>query len=203
MTSEAGFVAGKKNTVYGEAAHAEGTADHTLDYIYTKHGEIYDGNNDHIIQNWGNVGDHFSLAKGIASHVEGINSLALGDFSHAEGNCTVASGKAAHTEGHNTSAGGHYSHAGGEYSSADHNVGFVHGSHLRTGKDAQAVFGAYNSQDAIADIVVGHGSDGNPANSFCAGYGRYEGNVDDFFIKVGNTVITETQLNALLALLQQ
>lgn len=62
----------------------------------------------------------FTLAKGIYSKAEGVNTLALGESSHSEGGYTIASGKRAHAEGSNTKALGDRSHAeGGSYTSAE------------------------------------------------------------------------------------
>ena len=98
---------GYQTEAFGESSHAEGQSSSTHKKIYNS---ITDNNT--IISDW-NL-SKFSLAKGKASHVEGIDCLALGDYSHAEGQQTIASGADSHTEGFNTQAIGGYSHAEGQ-----------------------------------------------------------------------------------------
>jgi hypothetical protein len=75
-------------------------------------GTIVSLTNAELIEAWQTA--NFALAKGSASHSEGLNTLALGDFSHAEGCYTNAIGKYSHAEGYGTTAFGISSHASGE-----------------------------------------------------------------------------------------
>ena len=54
-----------------------------------------------------------SLASGIFSHVQGLNSTASGEYSHAEGWNVAAFGSFSHAEGFYSLANGEYSHAEG------------------------------------------------------------------------------------------
>ena len=91
----------------GESAHAEG------------YSEVSDFNNFNftrddksLINDWQT--NKFSLAKGKASHSEGLSTLALSTGAHAEGYRTIAEGgEGSHSEGYLSHASGKSSHAEG------------------------------------------------------------------------------------------
>lgn len=127
-------VEGSKNTAYGDSSHTEGRNNRSIgNYSHAEgtgtvafgpssHTEgcstqvatnkvSMDDNDSDIRAAWS--GSNFSLAKGDASHVEGLDNLALKEYSHAEGRCTQSIGTGTHTEGHGTTASGDWSHAEG------------------------------------------------------------------------------------------
>ena len=125
---------GQHTRAFGQASHVEGhSANLPTD-------EIIKGSNNEIIATWKNT--KFSLAKGIASHVEGKDNLALSTEGHAEGLQTIAVNVCSHSEGINTIAGignrpvispnasaGHYSHAEGNGTQASGNSSHAEGKH--------------------------------------------------------------------------
>ena len=102
---------GGSTTAVGDYSHTEGKSSDNASSDYTK-----ETTNNTIITAWNT--NKFSLAKGVASHIEGKDCLALGDNSHAEGNQTTASGEDSHAEGNQTTASGTYSHAEGLFAQA-------------------------------------------------------------------------------------
>ena len=98
----------------GESSHAEGESEWNADSRVT--GLSVNTSDDTIINKWKD--NKFSLAKGKASHVEGINCLALGEASHAEGSNTIAGSINSHAEGDNTIALGDSSHIEGTSSNS-------------------------------------------------------------------------------------
>lgn len=179
---------GKNTAASGECSHAEGKSTEPL-YKLLK--EI-NPNNDTILTKWST--DKFSLAKGEASHAEGIDCLALGDYSHAEGQQTIASGSRSHGEGYSCEASGDYSHAEGCYSKAtgthSHAGGygttangfctFAHGVFIRA-TDYQTAFGVanktYPGRSNYNSIFTDDGT--TPATIFMMGCGDYEGVVEN------------------------
>lgn len=119
------------------------------------------------------------------THAEGIQTLAHAYGSHAEGKWTLAEGK--------------FAHAGGEGSIAAHRTSFASGTYVTTGKESQTVLGAYNAVDTDAQLVVGAGTSEVRENVFTCGKTTDSG---DKWITIGNTKITETQLQSLLNLLE-
>ena len=132
---------GYLTTASGNYSHAEGCGSNTLPDTVTS-----DSTNDDIITAYNGIGG-FSLAKGYASHVEGVDNLALGDISHAEGLRTTASGDHSHAEGWDVIASGTGSHAEGYGTKAS--SGFQH------------VQGRRNIEDSYNNYahIVGNGND--------------------------------------------
>jgi hypothetical protein len=89
-------------------------------------------------------------------------------------------------------------HSGGEGSIAAHRASFASGTYVSTGKESQAVFGAYNIVDTEAQLVVGAGTADARANVFACGK---TADTDEKWITIGNTKITEAQLQRLLSLI--
>lgn len=120
-----------------------------------------------------------TLASGVCSHAEGSTNTASGASSHAEGYSTTASGSQSHSEGIITTASGTGSHSGGTNSSAIGDYSFAHGfgcqannscsvaigDSLSTSMSGQAVFGAYNSNNSNAYLIVGCGTSSSRANA--------------------------------------
>ena len=107
---------GNRTVAYGAQGHAEGTKTVALgDYTHAEGQSSYpalgspraadddpalfapDADNDTIHEAWKTK--KFSLAKGDASHVEGLNNLALGGKSHVEGSNNIASADYQHVQG--------------------------------------------------------------------------------------------------------
>lgn len=143
---------GYKTTACGIASHIEGCSDSSAPESYSS-----STSNDTIVSDWETT--PFALAKGYASHCEGIDCLALGDYSHAEGYTNIAKGLAAHSEGFKTIADGIAAHAEGKYTEA-----------LST----QSVVGIYNTTytGRIADNhIYNDASQTNAATAFIVGCG--------------------------------
>ncbi len=160
---------GGYTTASGNHSHAEGDSYSNANKVTTS------TDNAEIITAWTNAAadKRFSLAKGEASHVEGLNCLALGDFSHAEGMATKAVGSRSHAGGQSARAYGYASLAHGYYTTtsnadAEGTTGY-----------AQAVFGKYNtiiyspstgdtqdSTNADALFIVGCGTSSATKNAF-------------------------------------
>lgn len=131
------------------------------------------------------------------SHSEGQETVANNWESHAEGKLTQANGKQAHSQGLETQANGTASHAGGYLSQANNDYSMAQGQGVITDRRSQTVVGEFNKITDQALFVVGAGvSDTERKNAF-----EVINNDSGAAIKVGNTTITETQLNQLLALL--
>ena len=120
-SGECSHAEGSGTTAIGNYSHAEGNSDNILPSNITSK-----STDDEILERWNKT--KFSLAKGSASHVEGINSLALGDYSHAEGQRTTAKGSGSHVEGSGTIASGNYSHTEGSVTIASGNCSHAEGS---------------------------------------------------------------------------
>ena len=104
---------GNDTTALGQSSHAEGISSYNAT---SEVNSISTSTPNSTIYNSWNI-HKFTLAKGIASHVEGRNCMALTDYSHAEGNCTVTIGNYSHSEGYQTHTYGVGSHAEGFSSS--------------------------------------------------------------------------------------
>lgn len=121
----------------GLYAHIEGKSDNVLPI--TVDGITYDHttDNDTLIEAWTTT--KFALAKGNASHVEGLNCLALGLLSHAEGNCNIANADYAHVEGKYNKATGISSHAEGTSTTAQGNYSHAEGNNTQaTGEQSHS-----------------------------------------------------------------
>lgn len=100
-------------------------------------------------------------AIGYASETGGIETVAEGIASEAGGKETKAIGAFSHSQNLKTIARGDNSHAGGEATEAKYLGSFVHGLHLTTGRDYQAMVGQYGVEDPNALFVVATGSGQN------------------------------------------
>ena len=135
-----------------------------------------------------------TVASGMTSHAEGSSTHATGGWSHAEGDQTTASGDASHAEGEICTASGNYSHAEGMMTIANH--------------ESQHVFGEYNEADpsqAEANErgtyveIVGKGTAYNArSNARTLDWNGNEWLAGN--LTLGNTTLTEAQLQALLSL---
>ena len=148
-----------------------------------------------------------NIASGYASHAEGGNTTASGDFSHAEGIVTTASGFISHAEGRDTTASGDCSHAEGDETTASGDFSHAEGKSTIAYYEAQHVFGKYNIKDPSTDIngrgtyveIVGNGTTETRSNARTL---DWSGNMWlAGSLSLGNTTITEAQLQSLLALL--
>ena len=134
-------------------------------------------------------------ATGVQSHAEGNGTKATAARSHAEGGSTVASGEYSHAEGRESTSSGTNSHAGGYQSESAGNCSFAHGYAVQTNNNYQAAFGNYNLPEQTAVLMIGYGSVSQRKNVFTV--------YRDSSIKIGNTKITEAQLQKLLALSEE
>lgn len=143
---------GHFTTAFGECSHSEGDSIYHIsssipDYIDT----LPSMTDAEIISAWNNV--HFSLAKGLYSHVEGNDSLALGNESHAEGSKTIAKGVCSHSGGSNSLAEGANS--------------FAHGYLSKATNSCETSFGKCNKSSSDTLFSVGDGtSDSARHNAF-------------------------------------
>lgn len=173
---------GNKSLAEGAQAHAEGAQ--TYAQGDESHSEGY-----------------MTHAQGLAAHAEGAGTLASGAHSHAEGGDTVASNEMTHAEGVNTVASGYASHAEGNHTQATHDNSHTSGWYTRSSRKNQTVVGQSNKDDADALFIVGNG----PFDAYNAPSESYRSNAfavmaytTDPAIKLGNTQMTETQLQGLL-----
>jgi hypothetical protein len=140
-----------------------------------------------------------SKATGRASNTWGVQCQSTAEAASSRGSGTKATAWAASSDGANTEASGMMAHAGGDSSKAQHKASFAHGRHLATGNIDQAVFGRFNAYDGTGLLVVGGGNSATDRrNCFVAGCAS---NGENSYIRVGNTQLTEAQLQKLLALL--
>lgn len=172
---------GDNTRAAADGAHAEGTnikaADENQKPVYHGTRSAY------YIKGGYNVAIEGSLAYNRGSHAEGVQTFAGEYATHAEGYQTDAVGQASHAEGWQTRAEGKASHATG--------IGTI------AKADAQTVVGEYNDdRDDVAKFVVGVGSATNRQNAFTTGN---DGTND--YITIGDTKITERQLQSLLSLI--
>lgn len=199
---------GSETTATGFGAHSEGGATYaggqfahsegwdTRAYGDASHSE---GRQNTANGDYAHVEGYNNVANGNQSHCEGETCKAAERATHAEGWSCEANGKFSHAENYNSTANGESSHVGGNGSISTQLGSFLHGWELRDSRWYQAVFGLYNevpSVDRGEQLIVGCGSQaGGRANCFVAGNSNALGGK---YIKIGNTVITETQLSNLL-----
>ena len=139
-------------TAYGNYSHIEGQSiSPIMSSIPNYLNDLKNMSDDEIISKWNTV--EFSLAKGLYSHVEGVNSLALGNGSHAEGDGTIAKGIC--------------SHSGGADSLAEGAESFSHGQSTKSSNQGEASFGRYNKSSSDTLFSIGDGtSDSARHNAF-------------------------------------
>lgn len=186
---------GKTNLAYGDSSHAEGktsqangTASHSEGY-QTK-----------ALATYAHAEGRSTIAEGVGSHAEGSSTNAIGNNSHTEGLGTTTYGIQSHAEGYNTIANGDNSHTEGQWTEA--NGACTH------------VFGAYNinnasvassSRGTYVEIVGNGASNSSRSNARTLDWNGNETLAGTLTcsnsITIGNTTITEAQLQALLALL--
>lgn len=202
---------GEQTTTVGSVSHAEGS--NTVSGGVASHAEgvrsqtkAFDGITD------SGTGTHAegesTIASGYCSHTEGFGSY-TGKIENAPsypdipdepggggggGTPVEQVGNAAHAEGNYCRAIGTGSHAEGYHTSALHEAAHTEGVGTKSSREGQTVVGSYNADDADALFIIGKGTaDDARSNAFSV--------LVNGSIKVGNTVITEAQLIALLNLL--
>lgn len=160
---------GRRTQAVGNISHAEGQSDNCPTH----------SSSSEYISAWNNS-KNFAAAIGQGAHVEGCNGLAAGIWSHVEGNKCYAGGEVSH-------AGGYNSYANGAKS-------FAHGQMVKADQEAQFAVGKYNAANSEAIFMVGGGnSDSDRKNAFEVISDRA-----GFKIKIGNTTLSEAQLQQLL-----
>lgn len=207
MTTASGYnshAEGSNTNAVGSYTHAEGYK--TTAKYNASHAEGCETN---VSYQYGHAEGYKTTASSQAAHAEGYNTQASGWISHAEGNTTTASGTNAHAEGQNTWAIGDCSHAEGQNTRAtslaahasgidtvaQHTASAAMGKGTQTNAQYQLVCGSYNA--ASNDLfTVGNGTGPNArSNAFAV-----KSNTTPT-IRLGNTELTETQLQALLRLI--
>ena len=139
------------------------------------------------VQQKGNTANgKYAVATGNGTEANGYVSFSGGTGTKANGNRAVAIG-------YNCEANATTSFAGGATSKVNHESSFVHGTRLESGRYNQVLFGRDNEVDEDALFVFGWGANSsNKRNTFV---------VYDRAIKVGDTKLTEAQLQSLLNLI--
>lgn len=161
------------------------------------------GKNSEVFNNTGNV------ASGDYSHAEGSGTTASGDYSHVEGSATTASGDYSHAEGRETFARGIHSHAEGNGTVANGMHSHAEGSNTIAASQNQHVGGRYNIEDTANKYVeiIGNGEWNKLSNARTLDWSGNEWLAGGLTtsatdgVTIGSTTINETQLQALLALL--
>ena len=121
---------------------------------------------------------------------KGLYSVAMGAGTQATGGASTALGAYSIAEGSNSFAAGHTCYAKG-------NSAIALGKETRAVGQYQTAVGMYNAEDNTAAFVVGVGTSSKVrANAFTTGK-----DTNGIYITIGNTKITETKLQRLLALL--
>lgn len=188
---------GSKSSAFGDTVTASGFGSHA-------EGERTSASGDDS-----HAEGYFSDARGEAAHAEGEHTKAFGRDSHAEGDNTTASGADSHAEGLGTTASGENSHAEGSNTTASGNTSHAEGAYTVASRAYQHVFGAYNIADtsgATENVkgeyveIVGNGTGANTrSNARTLDWDGNEWLAGN--LTLGNTTLTEAQLQALLALL--
>ena len=181
---------GYKTTARYNASHAEG-CETNVSYQYG-HAEGY---KTHASSQAAHAEGYNTQASGWVSHAEGNTTTASGTNAHAEGQNTWAIGDCSHTEGQNTRASSLATHASGIDTVAQHTASAAMGKGTQTNAQYQLVCGSYNA--ASNDLfTVGNGTGPNArSNAFAV-----KSNTTPT-IRLGNTELTEAQLQALLRLI--
>lgn len=113
---------GYQTIASGESSHIEGYSE-VSDFDNLN----FQRDDASLIEEWKN--NKFSLAKGKASHSEGLSTLALSTGAHAEGYRTIAEGgEGSHSEGYTTHASGKSSHAEGRGTYAQNTAAHAEGA---------------------------------------------------------------------------
>lgn len=167
---------GKDTEALGENGHAEGQE--------TKAKEL----NTH-------TEGYLCTATAREGHAEGFNSHAKGKYSHAQNLLTEASGDYSTSMGRKTKATNYGATSMGEETIASGQNSLAAGHWTRSKELGQAVFGKYNADNPNALLIVGRGTtDTERSNAFEV--------LKESGIVVGDTVLTEATITALLNLLK-
>lgn len=194
-TAASGFAShaeGSFSTASNDAAHVEGYNN----VVTNKYGHA-EGANNTVTGQSGHAEGNGTTASGTNSHAEGNNTRASNNHTHAEGNGTQATGPVAHAEGTNTIASGNSAHVEGVGSTASGWGSHAEGHGNTAAQKGQHVEGTYSKPEPTAMHITGCGtSDANRENCFTAGKDG------QCYIRVGNTQLTEQDLEALIALVR-
>lgn len=197
-------VEGYESTVSGDGPHAEGWQTEAAGKGAHAEGisTIASGNGAHV-EGMNN------LASANCSHAEGYGTTALYTYTHTEGFYTVAStGNGAHAEGNRTQATAVGAHSEGSETKASGLAAHSEGSYTTANHKCQHVFGEYNIvDDSVSSAgyrgnyieIVGNGAINNRSNARTLDWSGNEWLAGS--ITLGNTTLTEAQLQNLLALL--
>jgi len=198
---------GTDSNASGIAAHAEGGGTQAInDYTHAEGFFTSAGGKGSHAEGWyarangdySHSEGYEAVASGKNTHAEGCQTQATNDHAHAEGNETTASGTESHAEGYNTTASGKQSHAEGASTTASHDRSHAEGYGTRTSRTDQHVEGRWNKDEPTAFHITGCGTnDTDLDNCFTSGVTE-DG---EKYLKVGDTMLTEAQLKALLSLL--
>ena len=146
---------GQHTRADGQASHIEGHSNSDVS------DETVAKNIDEIISDWNAT--KFSLARGVASHVEGKDNLGLGNESHAEGFQTVARGNYSHAEGSGTVANGQCSHTEGSGTTASANFSHAEGANTNASgvsSHAEGTTTTASGQSSHAEGCLTHATGG-------------------------------------------
>lgn len=227
VSGESAHVEGKNNTASGFCSHAEGgvlSTDANTETGCTASGECShaEGYKSRATGD-GSHAEGRSIASGIAAHSEGAGS-AHGFASHGEGSSS-ATGMNAHAEGSSTTASGEGSHAEGSANQAEGLFSHVEGVGNKATFAMQHVFGQFCAPEVLGDKtnsdqgtyveIVGGGSQrvkNNIRTLDWSGNEYLQGQLtakslqintyqNQVGLTIGTTTLTENQLIALLALL--
>lgn len=182
-----GHAEGNRTKALGKSSHSEGNETQAINlYDHAEGcGTIAQGNSSH-------AEGELTQANGIRSHAEGYSTKSVGEASHAEGRQATANGWYSHAEGFNTTANGKSSHAEGANTIASGSYSHAGGDHTHADYDSQFVIGSYNKKSE-GTFLVGVGDANSEKNAFEAGKLACHN-----FIKIGNSIFTEDQLNAVI-----
>lgn len=216
------YAEGYKTAATGNASHAEGETTQANGNISHAEGKNVKAESDYTHAEGFNttanaLGSHAegwgSITNGKVSHAEGSATKTFGNCSHAEGSNTRATANMSHAEGNQTLSTVEMSHAGGDHSEvvANGRAAFAHGCYTRALQPSQFVVGYGNDpcEDSIFEVGNGILQSNDPANNGTEPYTRQnafrvtkEGvAIAQTALKIGGTSINETQLQALLNLL--
>ncbi len=205
-TSTASHAEGQNTTASGKYSHSQGLNTTASGYA------------SHAMGNGSSATGSYAFAGGVDTLAYGANSMAFGSNCVANGRCSFVNGASSSTKGAASFAIGDACSATGEYSMAAGNGStalgsysaargkgcqstgahsFTHGLNLIAPMDNQVVFGSYNVEDANAVFQIGGGTANSRKDLFSV---RNKGGLVS--ICLGNTEITETQLQALLLLIK-
>lgn len=176
---------GGSTVASGKWAHAEGGASN-INRVPVASGEA------------SHAEGYETLASGLRAHAEGSGSKATGVASHAEGSNCKANGEGSHAEGVNCEALQKGAHAQGMDCRAEQTQSFASGKGCIANQWCQHAVGKYNKADAVEQkntiFMVGAGTSvTDRKNAF-----EVISDGAGFKIKIGNTTLSEAQLQKLL-----